>query len=324
MRKLFAILAVSILITGCSTSDLPFGKPEPERNVLTGLEGTNGSLVAVKFDDTPYAHPQKGLDSADIVFVTQVEAGLTRLLAIYSSNYPDEVGPVRSARISDIDILAQFGRVGYMYSGAQSKLRPLLSEANLVNLSAERNPPTIYVTDPNREQPYAMMVRIPELLKKAQGLDLAKSIGIEHGEISESAVPIEKARVDWPNAKYEILWNQQESRFVLFFDGDPNLDNLGKQIGAPMMVIQKIKIYPSEFGDKFGGVTPKNDVVGSGIAYLLRNGTVTKVNWSRPTAESPTSWTNVDGSPALFERGQIWFFLTDQEPKFLYPTPESP
>jgi hypothetical protein len=99
MKKLFPVLAALILITGCSTSSLPFGKPEPERNVLTGLEGTNGSLVAVKFDDTRYAHPQKGLDAADIVFVTQVEAGLTRILAIYSSNYPDEVG-LRASQIS--------------------------------------------------------------------------------------------------------------------------------------------------------------------------------------------------------------------------------
>ena len=175
MRRL-AFLVLIFAITGCSFSDLPFTGPEPERNVLTGLEGSNGQVVAVKFDDTKYAHPQKGLDAADVIFVTQVEAGLTRVMAIYSSQYPEEVGPVRSARISDIDILAPFGRVGFMYSGAQSKLRPVLSAANIVNLSAERNPPSIYVTDPNREPPYAMMVKIPALLEKAEGIDLVKPI----------------------------------------------------------------------------------------------------------------------------------------------------
>jgi hypothetical protein len=51
MRRL-AFLVLIFAITGCSFSDLPFTGPEPERNVLTGLEGSNGQLVAVKFDDT--------------------------------------------------------------------------------------------------------------------------------------------------------------------------------------------------------------------------------------------------------------------------------
>lgn len=320
MRRIgILFLALSLLFSGCSFSNLPFAGPEPERNVITGLEGANGKIVAVKFDDTRFAHPQKGLDAADVIFVTQVEAGLTRLMAIYTSQYPEEVGPVRSARISDIDILAQFGRVGFMYSGSQSKLRPVLSEANIVNLSAERNPPSIYVTDPNREPPYAMMVRIPALLEKADGIDLVKPIGIEHGDLAESAIPIKSARVDWPNAKYEMYWDESEARFLLDFDGEPNLDEKGNRLGSPMMVIQLIDIYPSEYGDKFGGITPKNDVVGSGIAYLLRNGKVTKVNWSRTAPELETKWTLDDGTAAKFERGQIWFFLTDQEPKFTYP-----
>jgi hypothetical protein len=318
MRRL-AFLVLIFAMTSCSFSDLPFTGPEPERNVLTGLEGSNGEVIAVKFDDTRYAHPQKGLDAADLIFVTQVEAGLTRVLAIYSSQYPEEVGPVRSARISDIDILAQFGRVGFMYSGAQSKLRPVLSDANIVNLSAERNPPSIYVTDPNREPPYAMMVKIPALLEKTEGIDLVKPIGIKHGDLVESAIPVLSARVDWPNAKYEIFWNEDEKRFLLDFDGEPNVDEKGNRLGSPMMVIQLIDIYPSEYGDKFGGVTPKSDVVGNGTGYLLRNGKVTKVNWSRPTPESETRWTLADGSVAHFERGQIWFFLTDKEPKFTYP-----
>ena len=320
MRRIgILFLALSLLFSGCSFSNLPFAGPEPERNVITGLEGANGKIVAVKFDDTRFAHPQKGLDAADVIFVTQVEAGLTRLMAIYTSQYPEEVGPVRSARISDIDILAQFGRVGFMYSGSQSKLRPVLSEANIVNLSAERNPPSIYVTDPDREPPYAMMVRIPALLEKADGIDLVKPIGIEHGDLAESAIPIKSARVDWPNAKYEIFWSDIEARFLLDFDGEPNLDEKGNRLGSPMMVIQLIDIYPSEYGDKFGGITPKNDVVGSGIAYLLRNGKVTKVNWSRTAPELETKWTLDDGTAAKFERGQIWFFLTDQVPKFTYP-----
>jgi hypothetical protein len=84
------------------------------------------------------------------------------------------------------------------------------------------------------------------------------------------------------------------------------------------MVIQMVSIKPSEYGDKFGGITPKTTVTGSGTAYLLRNGAVTRARWERPTLESPTLWTLEDGTTAFFQRGQVWVFLTDQEPEFEY------
>jgi hypothetical protein len=64
--------------------------------------------LAVKIYDTAQAHPQAGLEDADIVYIEQVEGGLTRLAAIFSSTIPKVVGPVRSARISDIEILEQY------------------------------------------------------------------------------------------------------------------------------------------------------------------------------------------------------------------------
>jgi hypothetical protein len=241
------------------------------------------------------------------------------LMGIYSSNYPEVLGPVRSARISDIDILAQFGKVGFLYSGAQSKLRPVLSSANIVNLSAERNPPSIYFNDLTRTAPYAMMVKPNLLLPKAEDVVAVSSIGWSHGAKSPSAIPIISATIRWPNAVYKATWSKTEKTFLLDHDNKPNYASSSIQLGSPMMVIQLVTIKPSEYGDKFGGVTPKTNVIGSGKAYLLRNGAVTMVQWSRSSAESPTSWTLEDGTEAKFQRGQVWFFLTDQEPEFTYP-----
>lgn len=317
--RIIVVFLVVLVGTGCAgLSTAREQKPFVERNILTNLPGGNGQVIAVKFDDTKYSHPQEGLEDADVIFVTQVEGGLTRLLAIYSSKYPDQVGPVRSARISDIDILAQFGRVGFVYSGAQSKLRPLLSAANITNLSAERNPPTIYLQDPMRTAPYAMMAKLAPLLEKAGDVEVVKSVGWEHGKRSESATAIESAIIHWPSASYRAIWSETESRFLLEFDGAANLNVNGDQLGSPMMIIQKILITPSQFGDRFGGVTPKSNVVGEGDAYLLRDGTATKVRWKRSSPAEVTSWTLPDGSPALFARGQVWVFLTDREPDFAY------
>ena len=96
-------------------------------NALSGREGINGPVLVVKIDDTTQAHPQVGLEDADVVYIEQVEGGLTRLAAIFSSIIPQRIGPVRSARISDIDILSQFGRVAFAYSGAQRKLLPVIA-----------------------------------------------------------------------------------------------------------------------------------------------------------------------------------------------------
>lgn len=325
-RALIAAISALLFLTGCSLSDLPFveSSPEPERNVLTGDVGSNQKVIAVKFDDTRAAHPQEGVEAADVVFITQVEAGLTRLMGIYSSSYPEQVGPVRSARISDIDILAQFGRVGFMYSGAQSKLRPVLAAANIENLSAERNPPSIYFNDPDRIAPYAMMVRIPLLLEKAEKVDLVKSVGWTHGEISDNALPVERVKILWPNASYEAIWNKELKRFDLNFDREANFAKSGDRLGSNMMVIQFVEITPSEYGDKYGGVTPKSKVVGSGKALLLRDGTITEVLWSREDATSPTKWSLPNGEEAYFAIGQKWFFLTDQAPEITYSAKDLP
>lgn len=319
MKRLSAVFLIFALSSCSFLSSNDSSTPEIERNVLTGLVGANGKVLAVKFDDTTYAHPQQGVESADVVIVTQVEAGLTRLMGIYSSQYPEVLGPIRSARISDIDILAQFGKVGFLFSGSQSKLRPVLSASNLVNLSAERNPPSIYFNDPERTAPYAMMVKPNLLLPKADDVVNVSSIGWSHGKKSSFAIPVVSATIRWPNAVYKAMWNKETKRFLLEHDNKPNIASSSIQLGSPMMVIQLVSIKPSEYGDKFGGVTPKTTVTGNGTGYLLRNGTVTKVEWSRPTAESPTSWTLEDGKEATFQRGQVWMFLTDQEPEFTYP-----
>ena len=318
MKRVLSLTLLSLFLSSCAS--LPFAeeKIEIERNLYTNLPGSSGKVFAVKFDDTSAAHPQDGVESADIVYITEVEAGFTRLMGIYSSNYPEVLGPIRSARISDLSILGEYGKVGFLYSGAQSKMRPIISAANLVNLSAERNPPSIYFNDPARRSPYSMMVRPNLLLEKAGDVELAKEPGWQHGARAEDAKKIISAEIEWANASYEAAWSVEEKRFLLKHNGKANIASSGIQLGSPMMVIQMVKISPSEYGDKFGGVTPKSEVIGSGHGYLLRNQRVVKVLWNRASLSEPTTWSLEDGSPAYFARGQLWFFLTDNEPKFTY------
>jgi len=136
-RFVLLVIVFSIIVSGCAVVTKLTTEPEPT-NAISGRTGTNGPILVVKIDDTRAAHPQVGLEDADIIYIEQVEGGLTRLAAIFSSKIPQRIGPVRSARISDIELLAQFGRVAFAYSGAQRKLLPVIASANLQDLGAQQ------------------------------------------------------------------------------------------------------------------------------------------------------------------------------------------
>jgi len=329
VKKFLAVVSILIVLSSCASPSSFVKKvtqAEVEKNVLTNLPGSNGPVLAVKIDDTNAAHPQVGLNSADVIYIEQVEGGLTRLAAIFTDKIPDLIGPVRSARISDIEILEQYGRVGFAYSGAQSKMRPVLAAANLENMSAERNPPSIYQSDKTRYAPTNMMVDAKALLKKTiedegKKIDTVKSIGWQFGKGSELSKPLASAEVKWPAAKYGMTWSKSEKRWLLTFNGKPNLDSNGRQLGSANFVIQKVAITDSIYGDKFGGVTPMSNTVGSGTGYLLRDGKIVSIKWERPSAQVGTIWTLADGTVANFADGQVWIALTDTEPKLEYPAP---
>ncbi len=318
-------LAAVLMLTGCSAvSDL---LPEKKAtSVLSGREGIDGPVLAVKIDDTNAAHPQIGVEDAEIVYIEQVEAGLTRLAAIYSTVIPEKIGPVRSARISDIDILNQFGRVAFAYSGAQRKLLPVIAAANLEDLGAQRQSPTIYTTDPARRSPFAMVLRADLLMQKIKDnnlpVDLAKSVGFVFGDLPEGGKPVQQVVMNWPSATYSAQWSEKESRWHLSHNGKLNLAESGIVLGPTTLVIQMVKISPSEYGDKFGGITPLSETVGTGKAYVLRNGEVFSATWNRPFPDSGTTFSLADGSTMNFAAGQIWVALTDREPEFTWRTVE--
>jgi len=321
-KKTPALIFLSMLIlTSCSVvSDLI---PEKKAtSVLSGREGIDGQVLAVKIDDTNAAHPQIGLEDAEIVYIEQVEAGLTRLAAIYSTVIPQRIGPVRSARISDIDILNQFGRVAFAYSGAQRKLLPVIAAANVQDMGAQRQSPTIYTTDPNRVPPVAMVLRADLLMQKIREknlpVDVAKSVGFVFGDLPEGGKEVQKVVMNWPSATYSAEWSQDESRWHLSHNGKLNLADSGVVLGPTTLVIQLVKISPSEYGDKFGGITPLSETVGSGKAYVLRDGEVFTATWNRAFVDSGTTFVLGDGAVMKFAPGQIWVALTDREPEFTW------
>jgi hypothetical protein len=296
-----------------------FQDPEPV-NSLSGRIGSDGPILVVKIDDTRAAHPQAGLEDADLVYIEQVEGGLTRLAAVFSSKIPAVIGPVRSARISDIEILEQFGRVAFAYSGAQKKLLPVIAAANLENLGAQRQSREIYANDPLRNAPTAMMLQAQTLMQKVKEQQLpvaiSKSIGWKFADSFDTGTAIASAKVSWPANSYDAIWSTTDKRWLLSHSGVPNLAASGSHLGASTFVIQIVSITPSEYGDKFGGVTPFTATVGSGRGYILRDGKYIPAFWNRLNPDVGTTWRTTQGEEIPFAPGQIWIALTDKEPVF--------
>ena len=320
-RLIFLASATVIVLSIVGTSNLPqiLDKPEIPKNFFNGLPGVNNQILVVKIDDTNAAHPQIGVEDADVVYVEQVEAGLTRLAAVYTSKLPPLIGPIRSARISDLKLLAQFGRVGFAYSGAQSKMRPVIAAANLENLSAERNPPSIYGKDPNRPGPVDMILKPDLLLERANSnpkikIDSPTISVFPFGKVPKGETNTANAKVKWPSAKYELRWDSLAEKWLIYFNEKPNLAASGEHLFADTAIIQIVSITPSIYGDKFGEITPFSKTTGTGKAVMLRDGFSYQISWQRDTETELTRWQTIDGEPANFKPGRTWIFLTDQAP----------
>jgi hypothetical protein len=320
-RLIFLASATVIVLSIVGTSNLPqiLDKPEIPKNFFNGLPGVNNQILVVKIDDTNAAHPQIGVEDADVVYVEQVEAGLTRLAAVYTSKLPPLIGPIRSARISDLELLAQFGRVGFAYSGAQSKMRPVIAAANLENLSAERNPPSIYGKDPNRPGPVDMILKPDLLLERANSnpkikIDSPTISVFPFGKVPKGETNTANAKVKWPSAKYELRWDSLAEKWLIYFNEKPNLAASGEHLFADTAIIQIVSITPSIYSDKFGEITPFSKTTGTGKAVMLRDGFSYQISWQRDTETELTRWQTIDGEPANFKPGRTWIFLTDQAP----------
>lgn len=322
VRRLILFISLTVIILSLTgTTDLPKLSlaREEAKNFFTGLAGENKQILVVKIDDTNAAHPQIGIEDADLVYVEQVEGGLTRLAAIYTSKLPPLIGPIRSARISDIELLAQFGRVGFAYSGAQSKMRPVIAEANLENLSAERNPPSIYGKDPNRIGPVDMILKPELLLERANAnpkirIETATASIFAFGDAPKGETNTAIANIKWPNAKYELRWDSANEKWLIYFNEKPNMAANGEHLYADTAIIQIVSITPSIYGDKFGEITPFSKTTGSGKAVMLRDGFSYQISWQRNLETDVTTWKSEDGGVANFKPGRTWIFLTDKAP----------
>jgi Protein of unknown function (DUF3048) N-terminal domain/Protein of unknown function (DUF3048) C-terminal domain len=298
-----------------SASATPTPLPPPPGPLLDPFTGKPvkalKTVLAVKIDNIIYARPQTGLRSADIIYVIPVEGGLTRFMAVFSSHVPPVVGPVRSARQSDLDLLRQFGRPAFAWSGATPHLVPFIERAPIVDLYAITA--SGYFRSDSRVAPYNLYADTAELLAQAKHASKARDIGFRFGAAPADGTATASYSVKYPSASYTFRWSASAGRWLVWMDGAPALATEGGQLGGRTVIVQYTRIATSRF-EEYGGRPPYAKSTGSGRAVVLRNGRAYTVRWSRPDLDTGTTYTLPDGQRMLFAPGQTWVVLAAEGP----------
>jgi hypothetical protein len=284
---------------------------------LSGREGGVGTpVLVVKLDNTPSAQPHRGLTKADIVYVEPVEWGLNRLAAVFSTTIPEAVGPVRSARVSDLEVFAPYGDIAFVYSGAQKRLQPKLTAAAWTPVSEDLDSAGL-VRDWSRPMPYNLMAQPRVILDSSGATAVSQDMGLVFAETPPpGGKPAEVVTARWEGATMQFRWNAQKGRYDVWMDGRQARDTEKPGVQrASTVVVQYMKETDSGYGDKFGGRTPLSHSVGSGKGLLLRDGRSYRIRWERDTASEPTAFLDADGQPIAFDPGQVWIVLMDRTRK---------
>ncbi|GGO48659.1 hypothetical protein GCM10012287_24160 [Streptomyces daqingensis] len=309
-----AALAVVALAAGTAGAGASSAKEAPDRSAkagaaskadeetspFTGLPAEPAPVMAVKIDNHKDARPHTELENADIVFVEKVEGGLSRLLGVFSSKFPEGIGPVRSARAYNVEQLRMFDRPVLAYSGAREGVVDLIKKSKLYGVSHDDYPDG-YFRGGDNEAPHNLYSHTDKVLAQAPDASKSKDIGFRFAdEAPGGGEATDERTVDYGSAQTTFNWSAEEDRWLASFDGEPAKTTGGARLGGATVVVQKVEMPPDDGG------TPYEKTVGSGDATVLRDGKAYETKWERPTEESGTTFTKSDGERMAFDRGQVW------------------
>jgi hypothetical protein len=311
-----AVVALAGLVTGGflalrSGERATVAQPSPTVQLRSPFTGEPvpalNRVLTVKIDNIVNARPQTGLTHADIVYALPVEGGLSRFLAVFSSHYPRVIGPVRSAREDDLELLRQFGRPAFAYSGATATLLPYIHRtARIVDLYD--GIASGYYRDSSRVAPYNLYAHSQQLLRQASRASKAGDIGFRFGPPPPGGKATRSASVSYPAASFRFTWSAAKDRWLVSMDGKPAVTTDGGRLSPATVVIQHTTVRTSRFLE-YGKPPPYAESVGSGTALVLRDGKAWTTHWSRLTANGGTTFTSASGQRMTFAQGQVWIVL---------------
>ncbi|MBK9178428.1 MAG: DUF3048 domain-containing protein [Acidimicrobiales bacterium] len=287
----------------------------PPVGQLTGLPlddpliGFRPALV-VKIDNHPDAVPQSGLAQADLVFEEIVE-GITRFAAVFHSTGSDPVGPIRSARTTDVQLLPQLGRPLLAWSGGNPGVTGAVAGSPLVDVGVNAFP-DLYFRDRSRRAPHNLYSSTSELWAVAPPEATPPPPLFQYrgdGEaLPAGAEPVTGVDIEFTGGQRVAYgWDDQRGRWLRFQQGEPHLDVDGQQLAPENVVIQFVDYGASPADPR----SPEARTVGEGEAWVLTDGHLIRGRWVRPSPEQVTQLLDAAGQPIRLTPGRTWVALPE-------------
>jgi hypothetical protein len=312
---------------------------------LTGLQITNPALLdrrpmVIKVQNLPRdSRPQWGLSLADIVFEYYTEEGTTRFAGVFYGNDASQVGPIRSGRFIDGDIVRGYKAVFAFGSAYVAEMNRFLKSdfANRLVIEGSNTPLTRY--DPNGFN--YLMVNTADLsaYSTKKGINGKQDL---NGMVFNLAAPAggqpaTQAIVRYSGAIYNRWdYDPASGTYLRFSDTADSSNGVADEKYAqltdrltsqPIVADNVVFLYASH--ELYSPGIYDILLSGSGNAYTFRDGQVYQVTWHRNDTDV-VSLTNQDGTPFAFKPGNTWFEVvgfsstvkqTDQSWRFTHQMP---
>ena len=290
---------------------------EPPTWPLNGLpapdSGTPKSvrIVSVKVENSPEARPQSGLQSADVVYETITEGGITRFNAMFHSQVPDTIGPTRSARLSDVDIVPQYSAL-FAFSGASGQVNSAVRSAGIENLSQDVGVTYGYNRISSRKAPHNLYLDLNKIREEAAKRGMASEQVIKPLAYDRRAVEATPAisAIDIPfSPANRVKWTYDPASDTYLRENNGRAHNeaiTGSQLAAKNVVVMWAKMTAAGKRDVTGSQTYDIQLVGSDRATVFRNGQKYDGVWEA-SADKPPVFKAADGTQIRLAPGNTWF-----------------
>jgi DUF3048 family protein len=300
----------------------PKAVPLPGDSPLTGIGvggyATGHPALVVKIDNVAKARPQAGINEADVVFEEMVEGGFTRLAAVFHSTPADPVGPIRSARSTDIALLAPLYHPLFSYSGANRDFQKLVRESSMIDVGVD-NFPGKYFRQKGRTAPNNLFSNTSALHSLASPEAQAPPPLFSYREggtrpSEPNCRPVSRVQATWTyqgksNTNVSYDWNPGADQWTRIQNGALHVDTAGRAVGPTNVIFQFVTYHDTGYVDSSGAKVPEADVVGRGEAWILSAGYLCPVTWEKRDNHDVTVFRGIDGKYARLLPGRTWVEL---------------
>ncbi len=287
--------------------------PAIPRHPLTGVILTDPSEVdtrpalIVKIDNAPVARANhSGLANADIVFEEIVEGEITRFAAVFHTQGSDPVGPIRSGRSQDVDMLSSFNRPLFAWSGGNAGVTRLIYASDLVSISHGQQG-NAYYRGPGRapNNLFSSTDRLWALALFGHVGPPSQQFEYLLPDETFAGQPVSEVDVKMGGVDVTWEWSPEFGVFVRWQGGSPHNDKVNGRIAAANVVMPVVRYQPSQVDAR----SPEAQTIGNGPVYVISDGKQIAGRWSRETNLSPFVLTLADGSPIKLRPGKTWVEL---------------